>query len=495
MNAIKRYLPQLIFSFFVGLSILVLYLPTNGLFKNQYDDSYITYRYAVNLASGKGLVFNTYERADSASSFSYTVLLAAFYKGGIKNLEMVGAIIGILSAVGVSYFVYKSIIFLSNSHLIAYLFGYLTGLHGFISGWAISGMETTVFTFLITMFVYYYFFQKNSSRVLHTILLILILLTRMEGVMLVGVWFLREGITQVKLYKKDSWKTFLVQCIVLGMVFSVFYIFKYVYYGTVVSTAVAFKRIATYYLPDPKNVIVVWVGTSMIVSLLATYTLYSKQFKMYGALLLYILLSFISVLIGPHSDGARYSIHLLPICMIFAGCGLIQLFEKRKHLSIGIGILVVVQTLLSTFVVRSAMVRLIADQTCRFEIGNYISSHVSRDAMIVSGDLGMIAYMSPSNEFIDISGLTSKDILTQYQHKDVLDPILMKKKPGILADTFDEIGGKLEHKLLTNQVEHIKNQKIYSNLFTSPQVFTHPMYTCKNGKRTFAVIGITSIYK
>jgi hypothetical protein len=330
MNVIKRYLPQLIFSFFVTLSILTLYVPTNGLFKNQYDDSYITYRYAVNLAEGRGLVFNAHERADSASSFSYTLILAMFYKGGVKNLEMVGALIGILSAVGVSYFIYKSIIVLSNNHVIAYLFGYLTGLHGFISGWAISGMETTFFTFLITLFVYYYFFQKNSSRVLHTVLLILILLTRMEGVILVGVWFLREGLTQVRLYKKDSWKSFLIQCVVLGIVFSVFYLFKYVYYGTIVSTAVAFKRIATYYLPDPMNVIFVWMGTSMIVSLLATYTLFSKQFKMYGALLLYVLLSFISVLIGPHSDGARYSIHLLPILMIFAGYGLVLLFKKKQ---------------------------------------------------------------------------------------------------------------------------------------------------------------------
>jgi hypothetical protein len=449
----------------------------------------------VNLAEGRGLVFNAHERADSASSFSYTLILAMFYKGGVKNLEMVGALIGILSAVGVSYFIYKSIIVLSNNHVIAYLFGYLTGLHGFISGWAISGMETTFFTFLITLFVYYYFFQKNSSRVLHTVLLILILLTRMEGVILVGVWFLREGLTQVRLYKKDSWKSFLIQCVVLGIVFSVFYLFKYVYYGTIVSTAVAFKRIATYYLPDPMNVIFVWMGTSMIVSLLATYTLFSKQFKMYGALLLYVLLSFISVLIGPHSDGARYSIHLLPILMIFAGYGLVLLFKKNKPLAILIGVLIVLQTLISTFVVRSAMVRLIADQTCRFEIGTYIASHVSRDAMIVSGDLGMIAYMSPANEFVDISGLTSKDVLTQYQHKGVLDPILMKKKPGILADTFDESGGGLEHKLLTNQVEHIKNQKIYSNLFTSSQVFTHPMYTCHNSKRTFAVIDITSLYK
>ena len=181
--------------------------------------------------------------------------------------------------------------------------------------------------------------------------------------------------------------------------------------------------------------------------------------------------------------------------MIFAGYGLTQLFKKRKQLAIVIGLLIVLQTLLSTFVVRSAMVRLIADQTCRFKIANYIATHVSHNTIILSGDLGMIAYMSPSNQFIDISGLTSNDILTQYQHKDTLDPILLKRKPGILADTFEENRGRLDHKLLTNQVEHISNQKIYSHLFSSPQVFAQPLYTCKNNERTFAVINITSVYK
>jgi len=51
----------------------------------QYDDAYITYRYAVNLAEGRGFVFNTYERVNSASSFLYTVLLAGWLgpRGGV----------------------------------------------------------------------------------------------------------------------------------------------------------------------------------------------------------------------------------------------------------------------------------------------------------------------------------------------------------------------------------------------------------------------------
>src|SRR6185312_9483486 len=39
----------------------------------QYDDAYITFRYAHNLATGRGLVFNPGDATDSASSFLYTI--------------------------------------------------------------------------------------------------------------------------------------------------------------------------------------------------------------------------------------------------------------------------------------------------------------------------------------------------------------------------------------------------------------------------------------
>jgi len=40
------------------------------------DDAYINFRYARNLATGQGLVFNPAERTYSASSFSFALLLA-----------------------------------------------------------------------------------------------------------------------------------------------------------------------------------------------------------------------------------------------------------------------------------------------------------------------------------------------------------------------------------------------------------------------------------
>lgn len=487
--------PLVIFSFFLLCSVLILYAPTAGFMKNQYDDSYITYRYAVNLAEGKGLVFNTYEKADSASAFAYTLLLATAYKIGITNLEAVAVVIGILSLIGTSYFVVRSIRSLIKNNFIAYLFGYLVGIHGFISGWAISGMETVFFTLLVTWFISSYFFQKQTHRVLHVILLLLILLTRMEGVILAGVWFIAEGLKQIKRKDMSEMRTFMIQTLVLGGVFVAFYVFKYVYYGSIVSTAVAFKQIATYYLPNPKNLLFVWGGTSLIVSLLAGYTLL-KDTKKYWAICLFVILSVLSLLMGPNSDGARYSVHLLPLVYILAGVTTNTLYKDfRKKIYIQMVVLAIIcQTLISTFVVRHFMMNLMSDQQCREKVGMYLKEKIPQDQYILAGDLGLISYTAIHHPFIDLSGLTSTAILQQYEKKEVIDPVLQKYKPSVLADSFFRKDGKLTHDLLSNKTEHISGQNMYSQLFTSG-VFDHVVYTCEMNKRVFGIVDIEDIYK
>ncbi len=45
-----------------------------------WDDPFITWRYAENLAQGKGLVFNESERVEGYSNLLYVLIFALFYK-------------------------------------------------------------------------------------------------------------------------------------------------------------------------------------------------------------------------------------------------------------------------------------------------------------------------------------------------------------------------------------------------------------------------------
>lgn len=58
-----------------------------------YDDPYITYRYAANLADGLGFVYNADERVQSTTTPLYTLLLALFHHVG-QNLPYASNLIG-----------------------------------------------------------------------------------------------------------------------------------------------------------------------------------------------------------------------------------------------------------------------------------------------------------------------------------------------------------------------------------------------------------------
>lgn len=114
--------------------------------QGQFDDSYITYRYATRLATGYGLTFNDYERVSSASSLLYTVLLSISYLMGGADLPRVATIIGIVSALTCLValtFAIRAITPQLSLWAVLPLFA-LSSSGSFVA-WSASGMETTFF--------------------------------------------------------------------------------------------------------------------------------------------------------------------------------------------------------------------------------------------------------------------------------------------------------------------------------------------------------------
>jgi hypothetical protein len=103
----NRYLPYLLAIVAVAL-VCAIYWDTDTLWHNQYDDSLILYRYAINLADGNGLVFNQGERTDGSSSFLYTVILAVCYHLGLHDLECVSFSLNMIAIGLITAFVYLS---------------------------------------------------------------------------------------------------------------------------------------------------------------------------------------------------------------------------------------------------------------------------------------------------------------------------------------------------------------------------------------------------
>lgn len=149
------------------------------------DDSYISYRYAENLARGNGLTYNPGEKVEGYSNFLWVLLISSGIKLGLDPVwvsKMLGMILGVCTVL---------VVFNISSLLQDGRFPY-----NLISGliiatsipfalWSVSGLETSLYTFLIISSIYFIVKSNNTNHhkaIFFPLILASVALCRPEGV-------------------------------------------------------------------------------------------------------------------------------------------------------------------------------------------------------------------------------------------------------------------------------------------------------------------------
>jgi hypothetical protein len=112
------------------------------------DDSYISFRYARNFARGLGLVYNEGERIEGYTNFLWTVLLGLGIKVGIDP-NVLAKIMGAGAAFGSLGLTYTLSNRLSPYRTLPCVATWLLASTVVFSGYAVFGLETVGFVFLI----------------------------------------------------------------------------------------------------------------------------------------------------------------------------------------------------------------------------------------------------------------------------------------------------------------------------------------------------------
>ena len=140
----------------VGIAMLALaflgFLAQVWQVQPHLDDAYISYRYARNLAAGLGLVYNAGEYVEGFTNLSWTLLVAGLLALGVP-VKLAGHALGVMSGVATlaaaAAFVRagaprgRSLV---DAGAVCLLLAFATTL----SRWSTSGMETALFTALVT---------------------------------------------------------------------------------------------------------------------------------------------------------------------------------------------------------------------------------------------------------------------------------------------------------------------------------------------------------
>ena len=192
----------------------------------QTDDAFISYRYARNLVDGLGLVYNTGERVEGMTNLFWTLLVAAGLALGFEA-KAVGHALGVASGAGVLWLTYLYAR-TGRERLRCWVAGIAPWLVlSFLSFayWTTSGMETPLFTALVTATLVAH---ARGRLAWATLAAFLASATRPDGVLVAGVVF---GLHVLGSWRAERWRALLWPAVyallMLGLT-----LFRLAYYGS-----------------------------------------------------------------------------------------------------------------------------------------------------------------------------------------------------------------------------------------------------------------------
>jgi len=193
------------------------------------DDCYVSFRYAKNFIHGLGLVYNAGERVEGYTNFLWTMIIALGMKLGFDPVSYSTTLgIGCYAATLVLYgFLTRKLKSPSSPLWAVPLTSIALSLHRDFSAHATSGMETSLFSFLVSAGFAAIIFGTNWKGLIGAgLLLVLAMMTRPDGII-----FLFAASAYILILRRNPIKTLSFFLLPSLVIFLPYWMIRYAYYG------------------------------------------------------------------------------------------------------------------------------------------------------------------------------------------------------------------------------------------------------------------------
>ena len=195
-----------------------------------YDDAYITYRYAENLVNGNGPVWNPGEKVEGYTSFLHMILAAGMIRIGL-NPALMSVLLSLLmlSLTAASGYMQMYREDRRETHYLGLFFVLYLATSPPLICWAMSGMETVLFSSLVffTMVVLGLDLKQERMPWRAALITATTALARPEGIMLGGI----VGLCLLVWGGKKRIPKALVYGLIAGAIFVPWFAWRLTYYG------------------------------------------------------------------------------------------------------------------------------------------------------------------------------------------------------------------------------------------------------------------------
>jgi len=194
------------------------------------DDALITYRYADNIATGIGFVYNPGEHILGTSTPLYTLILATLRLLGIP-VPLASNVLNFLASIAIVAVTMVLVQQLSGSSITGMLAVSILLVQGSFLRYSMAGMETPLYTLLI---VATFFAFINQHTWLSATLAALAALTRLDGLGIVGAVLLACWIQRRRLPLKEM--------LTVALILAPWVVFAFLYFGSPIPLAMLAKQ-------------------------------------------------------------------------------------------------------------------------------------------------------------------------------------------------------------------------------------------------------------
>jgi hypothetical protein len=303
------------------------------------DDAYISFRYAQNLVAGHGLVFNPGERVEGYTNFLWTIILALFMRLGLDP-SFVAIVLGVAFSLGTLWLVY---LFWRLARLrsptIPVIAAWCLALDGSFALWAVSGMETSMFAFLVlaALAAYVWEWEKGRPGFLSGVLLALAAMTRPEGVLVFVVVVIHQAVARLVWQRQLLTSADMARAGVFVALYLPYFLWRYYYYGFLLPNTF-YAKVTVYDSVDQHQRGLQHLATfgrlhlGLVLPILVLVPLLKRRLSFWFTALLGMVVAYVAYIayVGGDWSVGRFFVPIMPLVYILASAGAVQAYETLK---------------------------------------------------------------------------------------------------------------------------------------------------------------------
>jgi hypothetical protein len=442
-------------AFFFAITARILFHYHTGF---VIDDAFITFRYAENIANGHGFVYNPGERVLGTTTPLFTLILSLFATAGISVYKASLAVSLLCSG-------FTAIIVLRLAQSLRFTLWYwvpvlLYALFPRSLSMDTGGMETALFTLLVTSAIYFHHrgqhFYAMAAATLASV-------TRPEGLWLLGLLFIWWAARE----PRALGRLIVIPITLIGP----WVLFSWHYFGSPVPNSVTAKLAlySHYGTEGPLANISFLLGlhnpfgwAMLILAVPGTWWLLNKQ--NFGRLAVVWIMGMIGFYTFNQSHiFLWYIVPIYPVFLILAGASLPWMSERmrwsrnRTEVASRAALVILAVVLLAgnvTPVRYYSQYQKLLEQVHQ-SIGYYLKAHADPGDTVAAEDIGYMGYFS-AMRLIDRDGLISPEVVPYNRKGDYYGVIRDFKPEWVVAAMGSATSGFVDSTAFLNDYQQQK---------------------------------------